>query len=72
MSILILEDNLVSSTVIKFALKTAKDPKSVTDEDFRTLRDYGLSDGEIMEVTMLAATGNFLDTWADVAGIPVE
>lgn len=58
--------------MIKFALKTAKDPKSVTDEDFRTLRDYGLSDGEIMEVTMLAATGNFLDTWADVAGIPVE
>ncbi|HEX9723405.1 MAG TPA: carboxymuconolactone decarboxylase family protein [Vicinamibacteria bacterium] len=55
--------------MIKFGLKTARDPKSVTDEDFRTLRDYGLSDGEIMEVTMLAAYGNLLDTWADVSGI---
>ena len=58
--------------MIKFGLKTATDPKSVTDEDFRTLRDYGLSDGEIMEVTMLAAAANLLDTWADVSGIPVD
>jgi uncharacterized peroxidase-related enzyme len=58
--------------IIKFALKTARDPKSVTDDDFQTLRDYGLSDGEIMEVTMLAACGNFLDTWADVSGIQID
>jgi len=58
--------------MIKFGLKTARDPKGVTDEDFRTLRDYGLSDGEIMEVTMLAAAGNLLDTWADVSGITVD
>ncbi len=55
--------------MIKLALKTARDPKSVTDEDFQALRDHGLSDGEIMEVTMLAAAGNFLDTWAIVSGI---
>jgi uncharacterized peroxidase-related enzyme len=55
--------------IIKFGLKAAMDPKSVTDADFETLRDYGLSDGEIMEVTMLAACGNLLDTWADVSGI---
>lgn len=58
--------------IIKFGLKTARDPKSVTDDDFQTLRDYGLSDGEIMEVTMLAACGNFLDTWADVSGIQID
>jgi uncharacterized peroxidase-related enzyme len=58
--------------MIKFGLKTAGDPKSVSDEDFRTLRDYGLSNGEIMEVTMLAACGNFLDTWADVSGIKLD
>ena len=55
--------------MIKFALKTARDPKSVTDEDFQTLKDHGLSDGEIMEVIMLAAAGSFLDTWAIVSGI---
>jgi uncharacterized peroxidase-related enzyme len=55
--------------MIRFGLKTARDPKSVTDEDFRNLRDHGLSDGEIMEVTMLAAAGGFLDTWAAVSGI---
>ncbi|HLE22025.1 MAG TPA: carboxymuconolactone decarboxylase family protein [Vicinamibacteria bacterium] len=58
--------------MIKFGLKTARDPKSVTDDDFQTLRDHGLSDGEIMEVTMLAAAGNFLDTWAHVSGIQVD
>ena len=58
--------------MIKLGLKTARDPKSVTDEDFQTLRDYGLSDGEIMEVTMLAACGSFLDTWAHVSGIQVD
>lgn len=58
--------------MIRFSLKTARDPKSLTDDDFQTLRDYGLSDGEIMEVTMLAACGNLLDTWADVSGIPLD
>jgi len=57
--------------MIRLALKTARDPKSVSDEDFQVLRDHGLSDGEIMEVAMLAAAGNFLDTWAIVSGIEI-
>ena len=58
--------------MIKFGLKTARDPKSVTDDDFRTLRDSGMGDGEIMEVALLAACGNLLDTWADVSGIALD
>jgi len=58
--------------ILKFGLKTAQNPKSITDEDFRTLRDQGLTDGEIMEIVMLAACSNFLDTWADVSGIPLD
>lgn len=58
--------------MLKFGLKTARNPQSVTDEDVRTLRDHGLTDGEIMEVVMVAAWSNFLDAWADVSGILVE
>lgn len=55
--------------IIRFGLKAARDPKSITDEDFQQLRDQGMGDEEIMEITMLAAVGNLLDTWADVSGI---
>jgi uncharacterized peroxidase-related enzyme len=58
--------------IIKFGLKAARDPKSMNDEDFQSLRDYGLSQGEIMEVVMMAAFTNFINFWADVSGIPVE
>ena len=58
--------------ILKLALKTSQDPLSVTDDDFQTLRDYGLTDGEIMEVTMMAAVENFFNTWARVSQIPIE
>ena len=58
--------------IIKFGLKAARDAKSVLDEDFQALRDYGLSDGEIMEVIMMAATANFLDLWADMSRIQAD
>ena len=58
--------------ILKFGLKIAQDPKSVTDEDVRALRDQGLSDGEIIEVVMLAATANFFETWAAVSAIVIE
>lgn len=58
--------------MLKLGLKTAKNPQSVSDDDFQTLRDHGLTDGEIIEVVMVAACANFLDTWADVSAIAVE
>ena len=58
--------------ILKFALKTSRDPKSVTDEDFQTLQDYGLNDGEIMEVAMMAAAENLFNTWTIVSRILVE
>ena len=58
--------------IIKFALKTARDPRSVNDEDFQTLHNHGLSDGEIMEVVMTAAWSNLLNTWTDVSRVPVD
>ncbi len=55
--------------MLNFALKTSQDPHSVTDEDFKALRDQGLSDGEIIEIAMVAAASNFLNTWAEISGI---
>ena len=58
--------------ILKFGLKAARSPRSVTDADLQALRDHGLTDGEIMEVVMVAACSNFLDNWADVSGILVD
>ena len=58
--------------IVKLALKTSRDPLSVTDDDFQTVREYGLDDGEIMEIAMMAAAENFFNTWARVSRIPTD
>lgn len=62
----------VQRAIVEFAAKAAADPRSIFDEDFEILRQYDLSNGEIMEVAMMAAFANFIDTWADVSGILVD
>lgn len=59
----------VQRAVVEFAAKAAADPKAISNEDFRILWQYGLSNREIMEVAMIAAFANFLNTWAEVSGI---
>ena len=58
--------------ILQFALKTARAPRSIDDDDFHTLRGQGLSDGEIMEVIMMAAWSNLLNTWTDVTRVPID
>jgi len=58
--------------ILEFAVKVAQQPKSVTDGDFERLHELGLSEGETMEVAMMGAFANFLNTWADVSGIPID
>lgn len=58
--------------VLVFALKAARDANAITDNDVEDLRRNGLSDEEIIEVAMLAAWTNFINTWADVSAIPVD
>jgi len=58
--------------IVEFAAKTAADPKSVSDEDFSRLGQYGLTRGEILEAAMTAAFANFINTWADVSGILID
>lgn len=58
--------------VIFFALKAARDPTAIADADVEALRRNGLGDAEIIEVGMMAAFTNFINTWADVSGIPLD
>ena len=44
----------------------------MTDDNFQTLREFGLNDAEIMEVAMMAAAENFLNTWARVSRIAID
>ena len=44
-------------------------PNSVSDQDFKALRQYGLSNAETMEVAMVPAFANFINWWADASGI---
>lgn len=57
-------------SILKFALKVARTPDAVTDLDYQSLWDNGLSDEEILEVTLLASFTNFMNTWSSASGIP--
>ena len=59
-------------SIVQFALKVARDPASVRDEDFERLRDWGLAEEELAEVVMLAGFTNFINAWADISGIPLD
>ena len=58
--------------VLRFALKAAGNANAIDASDYRSLRDSGLADGEIVEVILMAAFTNFINTWADAAGIPLD
>ncbi len=62
----------VQRAIVQFALKVARDSLSVTEEDIEGLREHGLSDGDIIEVVMLAAWSRLLNMWTDVSGVLVD
>jgi alkylhydroperoxidase family enzyme len=59
-------------SIVAFGVKAAKYPQKMTDEDYAVLREQGLSDGEILEITMLAAFAVMLDVFADAVGVHVD
>lgn len=54
---------------VTFALKAARAPNAMTDEDYDALRAAGYGDGEILEIVMMAAFTRFINTWADAIGL---
>lgn len=58
--------------IMKFALKADLFPKELNEKDYQALYDFGLSDGEIIEIIMTVAYARFNDFWADVSEIPLD
>jgi AhpD family alkylhydroperoxidase len=56
-------------SIVQFALKAARAPDQVNDDDYRNLAELGLSDEEIAEALAIAGFTNFINTWADISGI---
>ncbi|NKB71569.1 MAG: peroxidase-related enzyme [Candidatus Latescibacteria bacterium] len=58
--------------ILQFALQVAQAPQAITDRDVQRLRDFSLSDGEILELIMVAAFTNFINTWSDISAIAID
>jgi len=55
--------------VMQFATKVVRDATSVTKEDVTTLRQYGLSEADIFDVTAAAAIRCFFSKTLDALGV---
>lgn len=58
--------------IVAFAKKCAVDRHNLTDADYESVREQGISDEEIVEIVSLAALGNYLDTIADSLKLEVD
>lgn len=58
--------------IIGFALKASHHPQSLVAEDYERVREQGVTDEELVEIILIAAVGNYLDTLADALKIEVE
>jgi uncharacterized peroxidase-related enzyme len=58
--------------IIEFALKASHAPQSLVAEDYERLRKMGVTDAELVEIILVAAVGNYVDTLADALKIPVD
>jgi uncharacterized peroxidase-related enzyme len=58
--------------VLQFALKAARAPKTLTAEDYDALRAQGVSEEELVEIIVLAATASSTDVLADALKVEVD
>jgi alkylhydroperoxidase family enzyme len=58
--------------IIEFAILVSFDPKAVSLEQYDQLRDFGISDSEIVEIIMVAGMGRMGDTLADSLKVEVD
>ena len=59
-------------TIIAFALKVSHDPRGLVAEDFERLREHGITDEEVVEITLNAAMATFFDMLADSLKVEVD
>jgi uncharacterized peroxidase-related enzyme len=55
--------------LLAFAVKCARDPQSIGEEDFATLRGHGLSQEEIVEAIAMSALAVYANIMADATGV---
>jgi len=55
--------------IIKFGVKCARDPQSLTAADFASLRSLGLTEGEIVELISMSALAVYANIVADATAV---
>lgn len=55
--------------ILSFGLKCARNPQSLDDADFESLKRVGLTDTEVVEVISMAALAVYANILADATGI---
>jgi uncharacterized peroxidase-related enzyme len=58
--------------IVRFAVKTGTDPKSLTDADYDTLKRHGIKEEEIIEIVAMAAFAVYAITVADALQLEVD
>jgi len=58
----------VEVALMDFAVKVSREAGAVTAEDIHRLRQFGLSDAEILDATLAAAARNFFSRVMDALG----
>ena len=57
--------------MLDFATKLTREPTSMQESDVIALREHGLSDEQILSVTLITCTFNFMTRLADGLGVEV-
>ena len=58
--------------IVEFALKVSQNPQGLVAEDYKRVREQGVTDEELVEIILVAAMGKFNDTLADALKIEVD
>ena len=58
--------------IIQFAIRCADEPLTVKEEDYAQIRNFGITDAEIVEIVSLAAMGSYFDILADALKLEVD
>jgi uncharacterized peroxidase-related enzyme len=58
--------------IIEFAVMVARHPQGLVAADYDALRQYGITDAEIVEIILIAAATSFGNIISDALKVPVE
>ena len=58
--------------IIQFAIRCADEPLTLQKADYEEIRDFGISEAEIVEIVSLAAMGSYFDILADALKLEVD